>query len=498
MSSSSGAGTSPAVHRQRETDFIEHVQRLLSDDRLRIDTTRGRRNASGLDQRVEKSDHALDVQRLMAEMNRPDRELLAQMPVGQTLDVTLSQRRFLIFKTVVARLKVMCVSPTRALLANQEPAPLKTQDVQKLLSEIKPAEGGVPTTVVLMCTAGYTTEAHETADRRPDRTVILAEPNTAGGWAIYGPNETKGLVDLFDPEAEEAKRSRVREEIDASRGELIGAGIATDKVAAKTQLPLQLVEAELRAYAKANPGLVAKRLDGRVVLFREGSVPTYAASAGSGGGEMPLIDRIKTLFARKGENEKKIAFLSERRAALSQQRDRSYEDMATQEQQEAQLRRQFAEAGGEITKRRVTSQLLQLRKDIERRQQLLTVLNQQINVVSTHLHNLEMVHQGQSAHLPDSDEMASDAAKAEEMLAELEASSEVAASVSTGSAMGGLSTEEQALYDELSAGSAPATGAATAAPAPPTDRSATPPAPTPTPAPPNRTPEPRRQAAEPG
>jgi hypothetical protein len=447
----SGAGLTPAEHRQREQEFVDHVQRLLDDDRLRIDTTRGRRSASGLDHRVERSDHAVDLKRLMSEMNRPDRELQSQMPVGQTLDVTLSQRQFWIFKQVVGRIKVICVSPTRALLAGQAPAPLKSQEVQKLLSEIPPGLAGVPTTVVLMCTAGFVTEAHELAGRGPTRTVILAEPNHAGGWAIYGPTETKGLVDLFDPEADEAKRNRVREEIESSRGELTGSGIATDRIAVRTQLPLQLVESEIKAYARSNAGLVAKRLDGRVVLFRAGSVPAQFASAGSGGGEMPLIDRIKTLFARKGENEKKIAFLSERRTALSQQRDRGYEDMATQEAQEAQLRRQFGEATGEITKKRVTSQLLQLRKDIERRQQLLAVLNQQINVVSTHLHNLEMVHQGQTAHLPDSDEMASDAAKAEEMLAELEASGELAASVSSGGAMAGLTAEEQALYDELSA-----------------------------------------------
>jgi hypothetical protein len=96
----------------------------------------------------------------------------------------------------------------------------------------------------------------------------------------------------------------------------------------------------------------------------------------------------------------------------------------------------------------VTSQLLQLRKDLERRQQLLGVLNQQINVVSTHLHNLELVQQGSTAKLPDADEMTADAVKAEEMLAELEATSELAAS--TGSVgVGGLTAEEQELFEEL-------------------------------------------------
>jgi hypothetical protein len=435
----------PSVHRQREQDFIHHVERLLEDDRLRIDTTRGRRPITTAMKSISKSDRAVELKRLMSEMNRPDRDLQNQMPVGESLDVILSQRKWLILKSAMGRLKVVCVSPTRSLIAGEEAKPLKPAEVQKILGEIPPALGGVPSTVVLMSTSGFTLEAHELAERRADRTVIMAEPNKAGGWAVFGPVETKSLVDLFDPEAEDSKRSRVREEIEAGRTELAGSGIATDKIAAKTQLPLQLVESELKSYAKANPGLTAKRLDGRVVLFREGSV---SANLTGGGGEMPLIDRIKTLFSRKGEYEKKIAFLSERRAALSQQRDRSYEDMAALESQEAAFRRQFKEASGDITKRRVTSQLLQLRKDIERRQQLLTVLNQQLNIVSTHLHNQELVQQGQSAKLPDSDEVAADAAKAEEMLAELQASGELAGSVGTISA-GGMSDEERALYEEL-------------------------------------------------
>jgi hypothetical protein len=91
---------------------------------------------------------------------------------------------------------------------------------------------------------------------------------------------------------------------------------------------------------------------------------------------------------------------------------------------------------------------VQLRKDIERRQQLLSVLNQQINVVSTHLHNLELQRQGKSASLPDSEEMAADAAAAEDVLAELQAGSELAESVGT-TAHGGMSAEEQAVYEEL-------------------------------------------------
>jgi hypothetical protein len=318
---------------------------------------------------------------------------------------------------------------------------------------LPPSLGGVPTTVVFVSTSGFTLDTHETAYRRPDRRVILVEPNDAGGWTVIGPAETKSLADLFDPEADEQKRNRLREYVEANKVELLTSGIVADRIAAKTQLPLPWVEAELKTYAKEHPGLNSKRLDGRVVLYREGaslSQPAEArASTSSGGGSsMPLLDSLRALFSRKGENEKKIAFLAERRAALSQQRDHSYEEMAALEQQESGLRQQFKDATGAITKRRVTSQLLQLRKDVERRQQLLAVLNQQINVVSTHLHNLELVQQGRSAQLPDAEEMTADAVKAEEMLAELEATTELAGSTAS-LAHAGMSDEEQALFEEL-------------------------------------------------
>jgi hypothetical protein len=443
----------PATHRQLEIDFIRHVEQLLEDDRMRVDTTSGRRPVVSMLKQVQRADRSVDLKRIMSEMRKPDRDLQAQMPVGEVMEITLQKRKLLILRGVVGRIRVVCVSPTRTLLAGETPRPLTPGEVTKLLSEIPPSIGGVPSTIVLMSTSGFTLEAHELAERRADRTVIMAEPNKAGGWAVFGPVETKALVDLFDPEAEESKRERVREELDASTAELAGAGISTDRIAAKTQLPLQLVESELKSYAKSRPGLVAKRLDGRVVVFREGSVPSAATSA-SGGGEMPLIDRIKTLFARKGENEKKISFLSERRTALMQQRDRSYDDITVLETQEKNLRDDFKAATGDLTKRRITGQLLQLRKDIERRQQLLSVLNQQVNIVSTHLHNLELVQQGKTAKLPDHEEVASDAAKAEEMLAGLEADAELAGSVGTISNTG-MSAEEQALYDELIAENAP-------------------------------------------
>lgn len=440
-----GSSCDPFLHRQREKQFIDHVERLLGDDRLRIDTTDGRRPISALRRDVIKEDREVQLKRLMSELDIPDRELQSRMPVCPELTVTLSRARWLVFRRTVGRLKVICLAPTRQLLEGQAPGPVSLADLKAALAERGDERiGAVPSTVVLMSTSGFTQDAHEAAERSFNRTVILAEPNDAGGWTVHGPQETRALVDLFDPEQDQQKRQRIRDHIQSHRADLLHGSLSADRVAAALKLPLPMVEGELKSYAGENAGLVARRLGGNVVLFREGG----GAASAAGGPNMAFIDRVRALFGGKGETERKVALLAERRAMLSQQRDQAFEEMGVLEAREAEMREQFKQTTSSITRRRIASQLVQLRKDLERRQQLLGVLNQQINVVATHLHNLELVQQGQSAQLPDSEELAADAAAAEEVLAELQANSELAASIGN-ITPAGLSQEEQALYEEL-------------------------------------------------
>jgi len=490
--------TDPSAHKEREVHFMEHVGRLLADERMRIATSSGRRAVTNLIQKAEEGDHGVELKRLMSRMDLPDRELQAKMPTGRTLNVTLSRQRLFWLRKAVARLRVICVSPTQALLAGEAPAPVEPAELSKLLGEMALAsDQSIPSTVVVLATGGFSIEARTLAEQRLDRTLILVEPNDAGGWTVTGPPQTKALSDLFDPELDAGKRQRVRQFIEANCVDLMTGGLAGDKVAAQTQVPLGVVEDELKAYTKVAGGLVAKRLDGRLILFRETAAQPQAS--GSGGPDMSFIEKMKALFARRGEEEKKVAFLAERRAGLSQQRDRLFEDMAGLEQKESGLREEFKNASSAITKRRLTSQVLQLRKDIDRRQQLLAMLGQQVNVVSTALHNLELVRQGQTANLPNSEELTADAVRAEEMLADLEASNELAGSVGT-VASAGMSAEEQALYEELEKENAvaaqptarPSAAAAAAAQTAPTSA-----APAVAAAAPARS-EPRRNEPEPG
>ena len=403
-------------HQAREHEAVAHVQKLLTDPKFVIDTLHGQRPAGRLKQQVVPSDRLVDLKRLMAQ-HRPDRAFEATMPVGRTLTSTFSMDRWWVFQQIVARLVVTVYSPTKALLDGESAPPMTAGETRRAIAAVPPPLGKVPTTLVLVSTSGFDVDARELAERTSVHNVMLLEPTASGGWAVHGSTEIHGVLDLLNPETDAKREQRLHRTIDDHVDELADGSLAAEKLAVATELPLQSVEDALKSYAKRHPGLVAKRFDGRLLLYREGTAPQGKAVGGEG---MSLADRIKILLNRKGDHEKKISYLSERRTALTAQRDLSHDELFKLEKKEAGLKQEFKENDSPLVRRRVATQLVQLKKEIERRHQLLSVVNQQVNIVGTHLHNLELLRQGKNAKLPDTDEIANDAAAAEDMLATLQ------------------------------------------------------------------------------
>src|ERR1041385_7814553 len=130
----------PFEHRQAESRFIEHVERLLSDDRLRIETTAGRRPVPTLFRDVRKEDREVELKRLTSESGVYDRQVQGKMPVGREMTVTLSRTSFWMFRKKVGSLKVVCLSPWRDLLEGSEPHPMNASELKPTLhANVEPA-----------------------------------------------------------------------------------------------------------------------------------------------------------------------------------------------------------------------------------------------------------------------------------------------------------------------------------------------------------------------
>ena len=164
---------------------------------------------------------------------------------------------------------------------------------------------------------------------------------------------------------------------------------------------------------------------------------------------MNVVDRIKQLFSSDGEEAEKINLLAERRAGLAQRRDRIYGDIGKLEIKEGDLLAEGKAATSPVPKRRLAAQLVQLRKDIGRQNTTAAMLNKQIDIISTDIHNLTLIQQGDMAQLPDTEELTENAVKAEEMLETLKADSELVGSLETGIEESLTSDEELAILQEF-------------------------------------------------
>jgi hypothetical protein len=465
------ARADPLRHKAMERRVHDHVAQLVDDRRFVIPTSFGPRPISLLQRDIESWDRGLALKELLVEMDRPDFSLQEKLPIGRGFDVRLSRQVLLAFNQTLGHLRFASLPPTRALIEDRSPEPMTAAEVRDAVADLpqqssRRGGGGVPApmTLILFSSSGFTEDARQTARSFVEGPpTILIEPNPAGGFDVVGPPGAEDLCDLLDPEADTEQRRRAREAIESRRVDLITGAIALDTISETTRLPLRLVEQEAKAWAKENPeGVRVKTIDGVPMLFRDASLATPASAAGTAGRSgsflgsamprsNPILDRLRLFFGGTGQPERKIAYLAERRAALSRQRDLAYGELGSLEEREGELRNEFKNDESVLARRRITSQLVQLQKDIERRRQVLGVLNQQINIVGTHLHNLEIARQGSTANLPSSEEIAQDAANAEEVLAELQASSELADELSGSMSTLGLTAEEAALYEQLSA-----------------------------------------------
>jgi len=258
--------------------------------------------------------------------------------------------------------------------------------------------------------------------------VALAEVNDAGGWTATAPPDIEQLGRLLDPETDAEKMQRVIADVEQSTDLLTG-GASAAGIAERLHVSPKLAERALRAYAEANPGLAAKSIDGTLVLYREG-----LASAGLTGANMPFWEKVKGIFGRGGESrDKKMSRLSQEQAILAQDRDKAYREIALVEQKEAEETAKFA-AATPLAQKRIATEISQLRKRVERMQQLVATIDKKINIIETGRHNLEMEHHLSKENLEQLENVAQASEEVDVGMATLDQLSEQADAVSVAGA----------------------------------------------------------------
>ena len=461
------------TQRAMERRVGEHVAGLIEDRRFIVPTSFGPRPVAGLNRKTRQWDQALKVKEALADAERPDFELQDAMPVGSGIDVSLSRQVLLAFSQPMGHVRYASLPPLRALARGTAPEPLSADEVRSRVNALpvagkaRPGEEAIaiggPMTLILFSGGGFSPEARRVAREFVDGPpTILIEPNDAGGYDVTGPPGAEYLVELLDPEEVGDRVRRVAAALEERDVDLLAGAVSLDDVAKETRLPIEVVVYAAQQWAKhkaaaGGAGLRVKKVGDGVMLFRDSSLAGAATHSGNssaaysaGSATMGVMDGLRKFFGGKISPGRRIAQLAEQRALLSRQRDVANDELGRLEDRERELRGQFAADESTTGRRRITSQIVQLQKDIERRRQTVGVYNQQINVVATQLHNLEIARAG-AGNLPTSDEIAEEATKAEEVLAELQASAELADELGAQVKATTSSAEEQRLFEELTA-----------------------------------------------
>jgi hypothetical protein len=396
-------------------------------------------------------DHQEAVSRAMIDRRLFGVETKHSVPQGRTIVRRGYARRFL-FGRKKASVTIATVLAPPGPLFDNEPRPVTLAELSAHVRDVVGFTGRRVQTVVVVCSpTGFAPEVYSGGKSLHGAKVIAVAPNPSGGWRTAAITEgfDPRLVRMFDPEAEAEKRSRVRREIEERRAELLLGGVSTGSLVVKLNIGASIVEGVMAEMCRSDPELRLSRIDGQTVLYR-GEPGTEAQEDDS----MSVREWIASLFSSKGDEPRQINQLTETRIKLAHRRDRIYEDISRLEKREQALIDEGRQSTSSVVKRRVASQVAQLRKDISRLNTTASMLNQQINVLSTDIHNLTLLQQGQMAKLPSAEELTEHAVAAEEMLETLGADAKMVEGLEAGIAQQAMSDDEAAILRELEQGEA--------------------------------------------
>jgi len=156
---------------------------------------------------------------------------------------------------------------------------------------------------------------------------------------------------------------------------------------------------------------------------------------------MSMFQKLRDLLGLNGQEARKIEMLDERRALLSGRRDRLYRELDELGERERALLDRGIAAESQAMRRRLAGELAEVRRRIEQGNTVTSLLGRQIEVLSTHIHHLTLIQQGQAVAMPSVEEMTRDAVRAEELIERVQGESELAESL--GPEAGALGSKAQ-------------------------------------------------------
>jgi hypothetical protein len=373
-----------------------------------------------------------------------DRDLLDQLPGTRAVSMEFGRRLVWPLSYTVARVRAQVLAPTEALLADKPAGPIGREQVQYTLDRYELLPGSQrPTAVVLASATGFTPEARALVGDSESPKLVLMGGRDDGGWDVDMPDSVRysPWAQLLEFETQDDHVRRLLYHLDKEATDLESRGIALAELSDKLGLPLEQTEAAVRQACRSDPRLMTVVHEGELHLARSPLADEVGA--------MSLWMRIRRLFGFKPSTAERVRIMTAQRVELEQQREDLDRRMNALEAEERESLQKGAAATSDAEKKQLAGKLVRVRRDLRRIRAQVNVFTQQIDIIGTHVHNLTLAEQGRRMELPKAEDLTREAAEAEQVVAELAASADLAAGIEVGAQSPLQADEEEAIMAEF-------------------------------------------------
>jgi hypothetical protein len=389
-------------------------------------------------------DGADSVRATLSRLQRYDRDLLESLPGKHTLQLRFRRRIFGPLARTVVRLRAQVLTPTEALVEGRAPGPIGREAVLDALAryELLPQRER-PTAVVYASPTGFTSEAQALAETSGPPTLILMGGRADGGWdvALPAPVRNGPWNWLFELESQDERLKRLLYHLEHDLTRLQTRGVSVTELAAQVGLPADETAALVRRACRNDPRLMTVVHDGTIHVTRS---PLAEEST-----PMSLRTWIRKLLRMKPSAAERVREMTAQRVRLEQERHELDQRLDALEKDEREAVERGADARTDVERKQLAGRLMRTRRELRRVRAQAGVLTQQIDILGTHIHHVTLEEQGKRVALPDAEELAAEAAQAEQIMTQLAANADLAASVEVGAQSPMMADEEAAILEEF-------------------------------------------------
>jgi len=375
------------------------------------------------------------MRRAVADSGGLDRALLDRLPVNPTVVVRYS-RRGLFRETPILAAAAVTLSDLDALASGEPAGPVDPARLHSALASLPADE--VPAVVGVFSPGGWTAEAIASVPEDTRLRVVLVARTDEGTWQVFeAGGRTTTLADLFDPEPEGRKIARIASAVRTEVDRLPSAeALHAADIAKRLRVPARLVSSVLEDFARRHSHVRLIESGASAVMYRF-NVPAL---------EPTLMQRLWP-FSRDPAHD--LEALAERRMRLILSRRKTWDELDTSAAKEAEFLAAGIRAETEGARRRLAVQLVGVRRELRHRRRLSEVMDRQIDILSSHLHNLELVALAEPGRIPPIEEIQAAADKAQQVITDLAADWQTAEQITAETAVDMPSDDIDAILREF-------------------------------------------------